>query len=208
MRPTIQLDTTKFNQVMREYARWNKRDWADIVNAKALDVAFRALKETPKASVSEIRQLESKEWWPKYVAKRIAKGVSFRKGKAKLNFQGEGFTRQDARQVSKAIIAARSRSVAFVKSGWLWGIRDLWRIVKDKVFARGGTGGVRAIGQPKGSARPAVAGDNPAALIINSAIGVEKVGVAPLQRAVDGAAVDMASYIARKMEERARKVAR
>lgn len=208
MQPTIQLDTRVFNQVLNEYQRLNRRTWPEIVNAKSLDVAFRALKETPKANAADIQALESKPWWPKYVAKRIVGGVSFRKGKGRVNIHGRGYSREDAKLVSQKIIAARKRSVAFVKSGWLPAIKRLFPLVKDKQFARGSVGGARQVGAEKGSARPAVPGDNPSALIINSAIGVEKVGVGPLQRAIDGAAADMAEYIARKMEGNARQVAR
>lgn len=209
MKPTISIDTREFNRVLHEYQRHSRKDWADIVNAKALDVSFRALAETPKADVSEIRALEAREWWPKYVAKRIiGGGVSFRKGKAKINIQGRGFSRAEAKLVSKKIIAARARSVAFLKSGWLPAIRRLYPLVKDRIKSGVRIGGARQYGVEKGSASPAAAGDNPAAIIINSTVGIEKMGVEPLQRAVDGAAADMAVYIARKMEETARRVAR
>jgi hypothetical protein len=209
MRPTVTLDTRQADAVLREYARHNRRDWPDIVNAKSLDFAFRALAETPKANVEEIRALESREWWPKYVAKRIVGGgVRFRKGKAKINIQGKGFSEAEAREVSRKIIAARSRAIAFVKSGWLPAIRRLWPLVKDKVFARGSVSGAKQYGADKGSVRPAVPGDNPAAVLVNSAQGIEKVGPAAAQRALDGVAADMAVYIARKMEERARRIAR
>lgn len=208
MKPTITLDTTPMQQVFREYARWNRRDWPELANAKGLDFLFRVMKETPKANVADIKALESKEWWPKYVAKRLTGGLTFRKGKAKIHLSGKGFTRQEARQASKAIIAGRSRSVAFVKSGWLEPIRRLYGIVRDKTFARGSVGGARQYGAPKGSVRPAVPGDSPAVIMMNSAMGVEKVGVQPAERAMNQVAADMLTYIARKMEERARRVAR
>ncbi len=209
MKPTITVDSRQFQQVFREYAKWNKRDFADIVNAKMLDVTFRALSETPKADVSQIKNLESQSWWPKYVAKRIAGGgVRFRRGSAKINIQGAGYTRAEARQVSRKIIAARSRSVAFVKSGWLPAIKRLLGIVRQRISSRTSTAGVKQVGVPKGSVRPAAPGDSPSSEAINSALGVEKVGVGPLERAFAGAAADMEVYIARKLEDRARRVAR
>jgi hypothetical protein len=207
MQPTINLDTRAFQAVLKEYARHNRRDWSDICNDKALDVAFRAIPETPKADVSGIKALASQSWWPKYVAKRITgKGASFRKGKAKIVIQGKGYDRKDAQNISKMIIAARSRSVAFLKSGWLPAIRRLLPLSKRP--RKASTQGAKQYGVEKGTAQPAVAGDNPAAFIVNSAIGIEKHGVAPLQRAVDGSVADMRVYIARKLEETARRVAR
>ncbi len=207
MQPTIQLDTRGLNAVLQEYQRHNRRDWADICNDKALDVAFRAIPETPKADVSGIKALPSKPWWNKYVAKRIAgKGATYRKGKSKIHIQGKGYDRKDAQNVSKMIIAARSRSVAFLKSGWLPAIRRLLPLSKKP--RKSSTQGSKQYGVDKGSATPAHPGDNPAAFIINSAIGIEKHGVAPLQRAIDGSVADMVTYINRKLEESARRVAR
>lgn len=210
MTPTVQIDTRQAEAVLREYARWSRRDWADILNNKALDVAFRALPETPKANLAEVQAVVNKEWWPKYIAKRITKGVSFtvkRKGeKIKKGFKG-AFTRAQAREVSKRIISARSRSIAFIKSGWLPAIKRLFPLARDRVSRRS-AGGAKQYGVAKGSANPAIAGDHPFAQIVNSTIGADRVGVAPLQRAVNGSALDMAAYIARKMEDRARKVAR
>lgn len=211
MKPTIQLDTRLFNRVMQQYSEINRRTYPEIVNAKALDVSFRALKETPKADKAEIKALAEKPWWPKYIAKRIAgKGVvAFRKGASKIRIQGKGFTREEAKKISEKIIASRVRSIAFRKAGWLPAIRRLYPLCKDKQYARGTTGGARQYGVDKGSARPAVPGDNPFALIVNSAEGIDRYGgVEALQRAINGAAMDMAEYIARKLEGNARKVAR
>lgn len=214
MQPTIQLDTRVFNAVFQQYAKHNRRDWAEICNDKALDVAFRALKETPKADVSGVKAVAQKDWWPKYVAKRIVskKGVSFTRKvggvKQKLHYQGRGYTRDEARKVSAGIIAARVRSLAFLKSGWLPAIQRLWTIVRRAKKFNRGTQGAKRYGVEKGTATVAVAGDHPVAFIVNSTIGIEKHGVGPLQRAVDASAADMRVYIGRKLEEAARRVAR
>lgn len=192
MQPTLQIDPRPFNAVMQDYARLNRRTFPEIVNAKGLDFAFRALKETPKAAAAEIRALPSQDWWPKFIAKQL----------------GKGFTKEAAREFSRRVIGARLRAVAFVKSGWLPTIKRLWPIVKDRLFTRGSIQSARQYGVAKGSVRPAVAGDNPTAVLENSAMGVEKVGVAAAERAMDQVKADMAEYIARKLEGNARRVAR
>ncbi len=208
MKPTIEIDTRAFSSVLQQYAALNRRKtFPEIVNAKALDFGFRVIKETPKASAQEIRALESKEWWPKYIAKRIGRGVTLKNKGTKFQLQGKGYTREEGRRVSRQIIASRLRSVAFVKSGWLETIRRLYSVVRDRTFARG-VGGARQVGAPKGSAVPARSGDNPTATMVNSAIGVDKVGVGPAERAMGQVRADMAVYVARKLEEAARRVAR
>jgi hypothetical protein len=206
MQPTIQLDTRGFNAVLQEYQRSNRRTWPEICNAKALDVNFRALKETPKADKESIRALESKPWWPRYIRKRLKGKTVDNKRNRKSSKLGHGATGSFAAEYSRKVIAARLRSVAFLKAGWLPGIRRLSMIVKDR-FGAATIGGAKQYGVEKGAAIPAVSGDNPTATIINSAIGIDKMGVDALQRAVDGAAADMGEYIARKLEGNARKVA-
>ena len=191
MSASFTIDARKFDTVLRDYQRVSRKDWKDICNSKAIDVAFRALKETPKAKAAAIKAVAKQPWWPKLISKRM----------------GKGHTREEAAEYSRKVIASRLRSVTFLKSGWLPAVRRLWVVARDKFFA-GNAGGARQYGQAKGSVTPAVAGDNPAAIIVNSAAGIDKMGVGALQRAVDGAAADMADYIARKMEGSARAVAR
>lgn len=213
MTPVLTLDVWSFNQVLRRYAELSKRDWADIVNRKALQLAFETLKETPKADAAAIRELESKEWWPKYIAKRITgAGVTFKHKKATIHIQGRGYTRAEARQVSRKIIAARVRSTAFFKSGWLPAIRTLLPLVRDKAKLAVTVGGAKQVGVDKGRARPAVSGTSPAAEIINSAFPSEaklkQFGVPALQRALERVKIDTAEYILRKTMDSAKKAAR
>lgn len=213
MVPSLTVDVRGFNDTLRQYASVLKtKTWPEIVNAKALQVAFAALEETPKANVAAIRELESKEWWPKYVAKRISKGVTLRtKGGGKFQLSGKGFTREEARKVSHQILAARARSVAFIKSGWLPAIRVLYPQVRDRQFLRDASGGARQLGASKGRATAARPGANPEALIANSATGdrdaggkgLQRFGAPALQRAIDRVKADTAQYVMRKTLEAA-----
>lgn len=206
MKPTVTIDIQKGLRVLEQYQRLTGKDGPDIVNSKGLDFSFRALKETPKASREQIQQLEAKPWWPRFIRKRMReKGLTGGKRKTNVKF---GATGSFAAEYSKKIIGSRLRAVAFVKSGWLPAIKHLYSIVRDKSFARGSIGGARIVGQPKGDVRPARSGNNPTAIMTNSAAGVDRVGVEAAQRAMDQVAADTAEYIARKLEGRARDVAR
>jgi hypothetical protein len=208
VRATVTTNAAQLSKLLVEYAKLARKDNKEVANKTALDVVFQALKETKKASTAAIKALEQQPWWPKYVSKRImGKGVTFRKKSAKIHIQGKGFSEADAKEVSRKIIAARLRSVAFLKSGWIPAIKRLWPIVKDKPRANRNEGGARQYGQEKGSARPARDGAICVAEIINSANGIEKIGPEAAQKAIDFVAADRAAYISRKMQETARRAA-
>lgn len=218
MRVIATDNVQQFGAMLREYKKWCPYDWKDIVNRKALSVAFEALKETVKAKAAEIKALESKDWWPKYIAKRITgKGVTFKRTHyqkvqskrgikrvtthSTIHYEGKGYTREEARRISKLIISARLRSIGFLKSGWLPAIRTLWPLVKDKPRGNNASG-ARQYGANKGEAVPAVASANPHAVIKNSTDGIEKYGELAVSIAIDRVIADTFEYIKRKMTER------
>ena len=51
---TIRINSAAFTQQLRRYAKVNRRSFKEIVNAKALDMAFQALKHTDAANASAI----------------------------------------------------------------------------------------------------------------------------------------------------------
>lgn len=210
MSASFHLDTRQFNKAIVDYKFACGRDWADIINKKALQLAFEAMKETGKADKEAIRKLQELPWWPKYIAKRISKtGASYTrriKGKTEtFNVKGR-YTRAEARAISRRIIMARVRSTAFHKSGWLPAIKRLFPLVKDRAGLRSGQSGVKIVGVEKGSGIAAMPGASPWAMIKNSAEGITKMGKGALQRALNYVTADTMVYIARKMQERANKM--
>ena len=52
---SLTINSAAFTRQLRRYAKVNKRSFKDIVNAKALDMAFQALRHTDAASASAVR---------------------------------------------------------------------------------------------------------------------------------------------------------
>jgi hypothetical protein len=216
----VTLDTREFEAAMRDYAKDSKRDFGDICNRVAFDVARWSIEETHKATPGNIEQVAKESWWPKYIAKRISRGgvtVTFRsktKGNRRVGFQGS-YTRAQAKSVSTKIIAARKRSRTFLAAGWLPAVH----LFANRVFGTGARtrapGGVKMMGAPKG--RGIVARLNswdPVAWIINMATGASKFSHRPnpspviwkgLQKAVNRKAKDLRTVIISRMAKTAAK---
>lgn len=93
---------------IRQTVAATHRSMKDIVNGLARDVAMTAIARTKRASDADIRALESKPWWPRYIAKRLRSGgvtanyrVRVPKGKQVAKFVNgvwtDGKTRGDRR---------------------------------------------------------------------------------------------------------------
>lgn len=150
---TVEFNTKEFERALREYLRHTSKDLNEAVDNKALDVALAAARETKKANAQQIRALREKEWWPKFIAKQ---------------FKGSRFTRKQAKEKSRKIIAARVRAINFVRAGWFEPARILARKLGK---------GLRIAGRKKsfGTAIPATPNTmNPTALIINKAQGIHQ----------------------------------
>ena len=96
------LDMREFDRAMVQYAAASKKDFADISNRQTLNLAIQGLKLQKKTEAMSIRQVESLEWWHRYVAKALSKKV----GK---------YTKAQAQQFSKKLIRSRLKSVGFLK---------------------------------------------------------------------------------------------
>jgi hypothetical protein len=101
----------------------------------------------------------------------------------------------------------RLRSRAFLKSGWIWVIRQLAPVVGTSANVRG----AKAIGQAKGRAIPARPGWHVVATIINTVTaawdkkeGAQKVAEPALQRAFDKETVSMEKEIERRLTQEAK----
>jgi hypothetical protein len=196
----VTFNTKEFQSALRSYAEVSKRDWPEIVNRQALNLALRSMQFTPKAEKAAIQQLESLDWWPKYIAKRIAgAGVTVQqRGKKFKTVIATNYTRAQARMASRTIISARVRASAFCRAGWIPAVRILAAKVGRTLRVS-----AKQYGQPKGDATAATVG-RATAEIINSARGAGKVGAAAFQRAINFVADDMRLYVAKKMQQRAR----
>lgn len=213
------------NRVLNRYAELNTRKtFPEIVVAKTMDMGFRALEETHRASKEEIKRLPDKQWWPKYVAQRImGSGVVVRgrkkAGRKKARHDSKlikgAYTRAQARQVSRTIIAARLRAVGFVAVGWLDAIRDLSRTPHSKGWFKSFTRSAlsKRFGQAKGIAKTSFFGFSKIkASLISFSMNPKRTTPRVMfyarqgaERAVAATTKDMQVYIARKMRQAADK---
>lgn len=187
---------------LRRYAELNtKKTFPEIVNAKTLDMAFRALALTERANRQEVANLLYRDWWPKYVAARLAR----EKGH---------YTKAEAKKMNKSIISARLRSIAFIAAGWIGAIRDLSRVVPRREQTSRQRSDAKLRGQSKGFGKAASASFSLSkiiALAVNTAINpkrgapraaiVARIGA---EKAVQASIADMGTYIYRKMKEAAK----
>jgi len=210
-----EVDTRQFSRAMSQYLATTKRDLADATNRIAFDVSRWAIEETKRSDKQAIQSLNKKEWWPKYIAKRIGGrgvGATFtRKGQSRrVHFQGN-FTRAQARTVSAKIIAARIRSRAFIASGFISAAKDFAsRVFGEKRVPRRGTGGSE---KPTGRGIPARPGTKPVAWIVNTALNAFKfssrpnampVAQAALQRALTRKTRDLQEVIRKRLARTAK----
>ena len=189
MEVSITVDTREFNSALKEYIPYSKRSLAEIVNKRAVNIAFKSVRFTPSARKPRInRDLKQKS----QIAPKAPLGaILAQKGRS------PGFYGDDMKAAVEDLKLKRHRSVGFIKSGWLGAVKDL--APHAKMFRRPPRVNVK--GKSKGYGRPARAGINPTAEIVNQVQGAVKVGAPALNRALNADATDMRQYVAKKMQQ-------
>lgn len=189
----IDIDTREFNAALRDYVRHSSRSLAEIINKRAVNICFRAIRHTPAARKPTInRDLRQKS---RVASKAPLGAILAQKGR------NPGLYGDDMTAAVDTLKLKRHRSIGYIKSGWFGAIKDLQP--HAKVFRRPPR--VNVSNSPKGYARAAKPGINPTAEIINQVEGAITVGRAALQRAMNEDALDMRDYVARKMQQDAKR---
>lgn len=204
----ITIDTREFQAALKLYARHSKRDLPYIVNKRAINVAFIAMRKTPSATAAKIKR---------DLRKRIA--VDGRKGRKKpplvalminsgsSKLRGEkpekGLYGQAMATEIEEVIARRQRTRAYIKSGFLKTIRDIERRVPDRQKRQ--PRNVQTFSRPAGAGKPAAFGINPTAEVINYATGARDIAGPALQAALAADAADMRKFTAKRMQQTANK---
>lgn len=180
----FKLDLTQFQGALREYGKATNRDAADILNRAGRNVAARAIQFTPKATAAKIKaELLSNNRAIYATIRRLRRAGVPQRGMSRTKF---------AQEINRTI-AQRTRSAAFVSSGWF-----------PALAAFGGRARRAGGSAAQGSGKRATPG-TPLAVLINAATGAEKVGAAALQQAVDFVAQDMLAYAQQKLAATARR---
>jgi hypothetical protein len=207
--PVFKLNTREFQQTLKKYRGFTRRDVPEIVNTKAFFIARAAVVYTPKADSSKVRAFFGKD------TKKIV-GMIINKRRGQRGQKGlYGKAMEEAQAMMKA---ARLRSVAFIKSGWLPAIKTLEKLTH---YRRGvqrsemgaATGRVHQIGAAKGKVVTAKEGGFSAKAIITnlanarhdeSGDALENFGGPALQKAIDHETASMKEYIEMKFRDSAK----
>lgn len=198
------LNRREFDATWRAYRQVNRRDLAETINTKLFFIARRAVIETPKAKIPRATN-KTKAIIGRIINKRRgAKGLKGLYG--------------DAMDVEvQTVLAARKRSVAFLKSGWIPAIKEFEPHVKSKRGVARNDRSAKQVGRAKGTGHTAKPGAKVSGVIIN-AIGdagrragphnaaLIKFGQPALQKAFDHETASMKEYIARKMAASAKRL--
>lgn len=232
--PKFKLNKSEFDRAIKAYLPLSKSVPRVVVNRKAFYIARRACLETPKAKGSKIhRDLEKKIVtqsnivgqkvrflksgrmkrgaliYEHVMAPLIALIVNARKGRS-----GEkGLYGMDMARASDALEAARMKSIAFLKSGWLPAIRKLASLVGSTRGAPRQDRSAEQVGQSKGDASPARDAAFKVKATITNAAGsnrknndaLMRFGGPALQRAFDAETASTMEETAKRLKEAALK---
>lgn len=212
MSVSMQIDTREFSATLRQYLARTSKTLPEAINGKAGRVAWRAIVETRKAERGDIEALGVSG----YRQIKSRKTGEIRRGRPIYNENGRMRDIIAARyynagqripddldeQVRKGL-AARLRSIGFIKSGWIPAYRKLRRYIGQALTWTD----ARQRGKAKGRATVAQNGFNPIATIANTALPsaqAMRLGVEGLNKAFRAETADMRVYLERKMKEDAR----
>ena len=225
---SIRVDRREFDATLKRYRDISKRTPKQICDTKAFFIARRAVLETPKADKGIMKsslgsviyrkkqavamKLKTvkrfSRWGQEYQAPLAALIINARRKKA-----GErGLYGAAMSEAIRAMLAARMRSIGFIKSGWLQAIKALLPFADTKGAPRS-EGGVAEIGpSKKGYGIPASDGWTAKTVLGNTATtdrdtkaALFKFGQPALQRAFDAEERSMLAYIERKFKAGAAK---
>ena len=212
---SLTINQAAFRRELRQYARVNKRSFREIVNAKALDMAFHALKHTDSANPGAIeyklgavgnKVSKNRKTGALRKGKRILKDDSFaaRIVNSRLKKAGKPLIwGKELEKAAQKLINMRVRAVRFLKSGWMPAIKKLSYKVDRRDRRPWPKGLSRGKAAPKGWATPAREELRPEAWIANSATNSAPAAIrkveAGLSRGMAAAVADMRVYIERKL---------
>jgi hypothetical protein len=218
---TYKDNLAHWQKTLRQYQAFAKKDWVDICNNKALDVAIKCILNTPKANAGQIKslpftlgtsQLGNNKWYAHVVNMLKKWGESKERGFIKAK-RGERVGsieswRHKVGATSRRIIGRRVSAIGFLRSGWLAcvGILLATAGVEPK---RRSYGSGKIFGSPKGYVVRAKAGSvNPFTIIANTcASSVKGKGARKVHdliqegaaRALAASDADMRAYIEKKI---------
>jgi hypothetical protein len=219
MEVTAKFESAGLSQAILKCKEHTSKTSTDFINQVALNVAGRAMNETPKADKDKIqRQLGEVGRQISPIKSGKNKG-KFKRGKrifAASNNKLEGpraaliinarrrkagLPGLEGKAMERAIISmvgARKRSVGFEKSGWIPAVKTLAGNIQ-KPFVLAQMKGISVKGTNKGSANPAKSDLVCSVLIENAAKEITRIGENALQGGMDKEAQEMERHLAAKI---------
>ncbi len=184
---TYKDNLAQWQKTLRQYQAFAEKDWVDICNNKALDLAIKCVLNTPKAGAGAIKSLPislgksrlGNSRWYGYVVNMLKKSgeaqtrgyITAKRGERKSSIES---WRHKVGAASKRILGRRLSAVGFLKSGWLACVGTLLAVsgVEPK---RRSYGSGRIFGSPKGYVVRAKAGSvRPFTIIANTCASAVK----------------------------------
>lgn len=203
MAKASRLNRREFDDTWREYRRWNRRDLGTAINTKLFYIGRRSVVETPKAKIPRLSKALAATYGRIINHRRRARGE-------------KGLQGQEMKAEVTRMHVGRRRSVAYLKSAWLPGIKEVEPFAEKKSQAARKDRSAAQVGRPKGGGKHAPRETvNPSGKIWN-AIGERgkrskaqnaallRHGAPALQRAFDHETASMKDYIVRKQQQRAK----
>lgn len=211
---TFSLYTDRIDSALKLYASVRKdKSYPYILNRTCRNVAMRAAKNTPPADRGRIAQQMGQTVTVSTIVKR-GKRAGQRKIRRFFEFEGSLAARivnkrrrdngqpmlfgKEMNEAARRMVAARMRSVGFLKSGYIPAIKAFSRATKVPANWEG-----HIKGQPKGYADLAKRGVMTHAELGNNAKGVAHVSGPGLQAALHFVATDMVNFALKELKKRA-----
>ena len=194
---SMELDTREFQRSLLKYIPTTKRDLPEIVNKRAINIAFKAIRYTPKAKPGKIRRAM------KMRSSMNAPLAALILNKLQGQYGRKGYYGAEMRSEIEEFTKARIRGIGYLKSGWLAAAQHLAQMSGQRV---GKSRVVKVYGKgDHGRAKYAKPGWTPTAQIINMATGIADVGKPALQKAINAEAREIMRHVERKLKGTARK---
>lgn len=208
----------EFDKTFTEYLKWQKRQPAEIINAKLYFIALQAMRNTTTSDKGQIAvnlNAESNTYPKVPLVAILINSELGKKGK-------KGLTGQKMANAISKYIKRKQTHIGFLRSGWLPSIKllDFWNKRGDIVFVRRFAPkkpeGVKQYGKDKGSAVYAKMDRAKTWGIISNAVGqgkqesktVHPLILQGLIRGINMEIRSMRTYIERKYKEQFSKMNR
>lgn len=212
------LDTRAFDQALIQYAAATGKDLAEAANRQLNNMAIKSINFVKDAEKAQIRDLTSKEWWPKLISKIMIEAKAAKWAKAvlagkKVRSSGAMFTRAQAAARSRKIINTRAAATKFIRGFFLTWSNAIQSTIPNIGRLYGGANW-RFFKYIKAVFSPATAGKLNANITVwydykkrsdKTAQGAERLLGLYTNLGIPAATADMIAYTEKKMAETARR---